>query len=88
MKSKTIPKKSVGTVQLALDVTPESKELLESLQKKFEIKTKARTLEIILEQAAAREKISHLRERDIVHQMLSGIEFKLDRLLERFEEIL
>ncbi len=88
MTSKKTTKKSVGTVQLALDVTPESKQLLEALRKKFELKTKAQTFEIIIEQAAGREKISDLREKDVTHQILLGIEFKLDRLLERFEEVL
>ncbi len=88
MNSKRLTKKSADTVQLNLDVAPESKQLLEALRKKFELKTKAKTFEVIIEQVAAREKISGLHEKDVAHQILLGIEFKLDRLLERFEEVL
>lgn len=88
MTSTKITKKSADTVQLNLDVLPQSKQLLEALRKKFELKTKAKAFEKIIEQAAVREKIPELREKDLSHQILLGIEFKLDRLLERFEEVL
>ena len=87
MTSKKITKKSAGTVQLALDVAPESKQLLESLRKKFELKTKAQTFEIIIRQIAALEKLSEFRKCSAVDEILFEISSKLDQLLERFEEV-
>jgi hypothetical protein len=81
-------RKNTDLVQLGLDVAPVTKQTFEFLHKRFGFKTKAQTFSAILQQISAQEKIPAFREQNAIEQILLGIESKLDRLVERFEDAL